>query len=98
MADLAVTPEVLEFLLLDEQARPGHLREEIWDELGQDPELQAVVHGALVYISRNHPGTSSEAIAQSEGFREGIAYALQGIRQSMEAQRVDEEVLASLEA
>jgi hypothetical protein len=70
-----VSPEVVEFLNLDEVASPGHFTEGAKDILRADPAMKELLHGALVFISKHYPGHEREALLQSKAFLAGVAYS-----------------------
>jgi hypothetical protein len=90
---LVVDPNVVDFLIMDEQLAPGSFSDVAWDETLHDQDLVPLLHGALVYIHRYCPGTSPEALARAQGIREGLGLAIQGLKQSREAEKQDSELL-----
>ena len=94
-SELAVNPTVIDFILLDERLAPGETLAATWRDAIRDEDIVPLIHGALVYIHEHYPGHSIEATSSADAFRDGVAFAIVGLLQSIESIKADKGLLGS---
>ena len=91
--EFSVSDDVMSFLALDRSTTGPQEVDTAWAEIVADPNLTELVHGTLVYIHRNYPGASDEAIVRAQGIKEGISLVVRGLKQTQLAHEQDSQIM-----
>lgn len=80
VGELIIKRGAVESVLLEVGMFPGHLSDNVVDELLTSPAFRELGHGALELASKAFPGSSAEAKSGYDGILLGVALALDVLR------------------